>query len=368
MNALQKIELRGFKSILGLDLELRSLNVVIGVNGAGKSNLISFFTMLNEMMGGRLRNHITTHGGASAFLHYGPKTTLFLDANLSLQVSDQVFNYQFEVQYAERETLTFGPETITYSEDDHRQIDLVNRDDVDAHESGLKSKRSLFQSADRVFRFLERCSIYHFHDTSRTANIHLQCDVGNNRWFERDGRNLAAVLYRLREEQLGAYDHIVRTIRQIAPFFEDFELEPVGAGKERIILNWRERESALVFGSHQLSDGTLRAICLITLLMQPVADLPSMIIIDEPELGLHPAAQAILAGLLKKASHHCQVLVATQSVSLLDHFDADDVIVVDREAKESKFRRLSSEALVDWLEEYTIGELWQKNVVGGGPF
>ncbi len=184
-----------------------------------------------------------------------------------------------------------------------------------------------------------------------------------------DAGNLAAILYRLRRQDTSpAYKRIVGTIRQIAPFFEDFELQPTGPGDKEIILNWRDKDSDEIFGPHQLSDGTLRALSLITLLLQPVEDLPDLIIVDEPELGLHPVAKHIVAGLLKKASYHCQVIVATQSSSLVDAFEPDDVIVVDRVDRQSTFRRLDAESLQEWLKEYTLGQLWEKNVFGGGPF
>ncbi|MGN6546937.1 MAG: AAA family ATPase, partial [Aureliella sp.] len=190
----------------------------------------------------------------------------------------------------------------------------------------------------------------------------------DNRWLMHDAGNLAAILYRLREEQNGAaYHRIVSTIRLVAPFFADFELEPTGPSKKDIILNWREVGSDQVFGPHQLSDGTLRAICLVTLLLQPVDDLPDLIIVDEPELGLHPYALNIVASLFSKAAVHRQVLISTQSSAFLDNFEADDVIVVDRQQNGSTFSRPDSQKLHAWLEEYSLGEVWEKNIVGGGP-
>jgi predicted ATPase len=183
-----------------------------------------------------------------------------------------------------------------------------------------------------------------------------------------DAGNLAAVLFRLREQSnASAYERILSTIRLIAPFFDDFVLEPEGPGLKEMLLNWRDKGSDQVFGPHQLSDGTLRAICLISLLMQPESELPDLIIVDEPELGLHPYALNVVASLFKKAAHHSQVLISTQSTSLLDNFDPDDVIVVNREGKESHFVRPDATSLESWLDEYSLGEVWEKNVIGGGP-
>jgi predicted ATPase len=223
-------------------------------------------------------------------------------------------------------------------------------------------------AAKTILELLQGCRVYHFHDTSPAARVRQFCYVGDNRLLAEDAGNLAAFLLRLRDENSGAsYKRMVSTIRLVAPFFDDFDLAPVGPNKTDIMLNWKEIGSDQVFGPHQLSDGTLRAMCLIALLMQPEDALPDMIIVDEPELGLHPYALNVIASLFKKASHHAQVLVSTQSSSFLDNFEAEDVIVVNREGKESTFVRPDSTQLESWLEEYSLGEVWEKNVVGGGP-
>jgi len=224
------------------------------------------------------------------------------------------------------------------------------------------------QTAKVFLRLLNHCRVYHFHDTSPTARMRQYCYIGDNRWLMPDAGNVAALLLRLRDENDGStYHRIVSTVRLIAPFFDDFDLQPAGPAKKDIILSWREKGSDQVFGPHQLSDGTLRAICLVALLMQPNNELPDLIIVDEPELGLHPYALNVVASLFKKASHQTQVLISTQSSSFLDNFDPEDIIVANRKGKESEFKRPDPEALKAWLDEYTLGEVWEKNVIGGGP-
>lgn len=221
------------------------------------------------------------------------------------------------------------------------------------------------QTAKALRFLLNRCRVYHFHDTSSTAEIRQSCYVGDNCWLMPDAGNIAALLLRFREENYSSYNRIVKTIRLIAPFFEDFVIEPDVAS--RVILNWREKGSDRVFGSHQFSDGTLRAIGLTTLLLQPEDELPELIVVDEPELGLHPYALNVIAALFGKASYDTQILISTQSSSFLDNFEPEDVIVVNREEKESIFKRLNPADLEAWLEEYSLGEVWEKNVIGGGP-
>ncbi len=368
MAKLRRVILNGFKSIKAMELELRSLNVLIGANGAGKSNLVSFFKMLNEMMAGRLQQYIGTTGRAQSILHFGPKVTPQMEAELEFEVENGVDTYAMRLFHAAGDSLVFADESLSFLAIRSTKSKLVSLG------SGHEETR-IGQEADKggpaakVFRhLLNHCRVYHFHDTSPTARVRQYCYIGDNRWLMPDAGNLAAFLLRLREENGGAvYQRIITTIRLIAPFFNDFDLEPTGPNKKDIILNWRDNGSDQVFGPHQLSDGTLRAMCLITLLMQPEIEIPDLIIVDEPELGLHPYALNVIAALFKKAAHHTQVLISTQSSSFLDNFDPEDVVVVNREGKESHFARADPVKLEAWLDDYSLGEVWEKNVIGGGP-
>jgi predicted ATPase len=369
MEMLRRIILKGFKSIKAMDLELRPLNVLIGANGAGKSNLVSFFTMINEMMGERLQQYIGTSGRAQSLLYYGPKVTPQLEAHLEFEGDNGLNTYDLRLFHAASDTLVFAEETLNFL-----QTGWVGKPKVFSLGAGHQETRIVDEAnrggpSARIFRhLLNNCRVYHFHDTSAYARVRQYGYIGNDHPLMPDAGNLAAFLRRLQHQDQGAaYHRIVSTIRLIAPFFNDFALEPTGPNGRDIILNWQEKESDQVFGPHQLSDGTLRAICLITLLLQPELELPNLIIVDEPELGLHPYALNIIAALFKKASHHTQVLISTQSSSFLDNFDPEDIVIVDREGKESVFRRPDPAALESWLEEYSLGEVWEKNVIGGGP-
>ncbi|NOT62260.1 MAG: AAA family ATPase [Acidobacteria bacterium] len=365
---LRRVTLKGFKSIKEMEIELHALNVLIGANGAGKSNLISFFKMLNEMMAGRLQQYIGTSGRAQSLLHFGPKVTPQLEAQLEFEVDNGMDTYSMRLFYAAGDTLVFAEELLRFQQTGFQSPKVVQLG------SGHQETRigEMADTGDVVAKVLRRllnqCRVYHFHDTSSTARVRQYCYINDNRWLMPDAGNLAAFLLRLRNENGGsAYQRIVTTIRLIAPFFDDFDLEPAGPSKKDVILNWREKGSNLLFGPHQFSDGTLRAICLVTLLMQPEDELPGLIVVDEPELGLHPYALNVLAAMFGKASHHTQVFISTQSSSFLDNFELEDVIVVNREGKPSQFERLAPVDLEGWLDEYSLGEVWEKNVIGGGP-
>lgn len=370
MSFLRKIDIRGFKSIKSMTLELRPLNIMIGANGAGKSNLVLFFKMLNEMMGGRLQQFIATSGRAQSLLHFGPKITPQLEAIFDFAPSHGMYyRYSIGLSYAASDTLAIAKESYECSENEDLKDSSVVVSTGANPETQIVNAANHDSAIATVFYYLlDDCRVYHFSDTSPTARSRQYCYLDDNSWLMPDAGNLAAILYRLKKQNGGvSYDRIVKTIRMIAPFFNDFDLVPSVENGRDIILNWRHVESPQIFGPHQLSDGTLRAMCLITLLLQPEDELPGLIVIDEPELGLHPYALNVIASLMKKASNHTQLLVSTQSSAFLDNFSPEDIVVVDRNDKESTFRRLGEDELDSWLEEYSLGEIWEKNVISGGP-
>ena len=362
---LKRIKIQGFRSIKEMTLELRPLNILIGANGAGKSNLIAFFKLVNELMGGRLQEHIGATGRATANLHFGPKQTPQLEAELAFQVDNGTDTYRMRLFHAAGDALIFAEETLSFHHPSYPQPKVVQLG-AGHQETRIGDAAELNEPVAKTLRFLlNHCRVYHFHDTSPTAGARQYCYISDNRWLMPDAANLAAVLHKLKSSNETVYRRIVGTIRQVAPFFEDFDLEPTAS--RDIILNWRHRTSNSVFGPHQLSDGTLRSICLITLLSQPKEDMPLLIVVDEPELGLHPYALNVIASLFQTASYHTQVLVSTQSSAFLDSFEPEDIVVVERNGEVTEFTRQKADKLTAWLGDYSLGEIWEKNIIGGGP-
>jgi predicted ATPase len=397
MHMLTRIDLKGYKSIKDASLELRPLNVLIGANGSGKSNFVSFFKLINQMVKGYLQAFVAKQGGATSLLHYGPKVTQRIAATLHFKSDDSESEYCMELGHAAEDTLVIlqewtafngetGSATSSYEkwpESGHKETRLSLPPEPIAPSDGIRDPFDVMKT------ILDHCRVFQFHDTSSTANMRQNCDINRNRSLESDGGNLAAIVYKIKKISPDCYQRIVGTIRQIAPFFGDFNLAPSALNAEVIQLRWKERGQDYDFGPHLLSDGTLRVMALVTLLLQPTKDLPPIIIIDEPELGLHPYAIATLAGLLKSASLHAQIIVATESATLLDQFEPEDVVVTERSRGvpvsrvrktplqaeevselskgETVFERLDSKELQEWRERYTLSELWEKNVFGGGP-
>jgi predicted ATPase len=360
--SLDRMQIEGIKSIRELDLPLRKLNVLIGANGAGKSNLIGVFGLLSQLVDGRLQAAVARGGGVAVLLHHGPKQT----AEMRLTLHFGKNGYEARLAPAQGGGVFFEEERCWYQGagyDKPFQVHL-GAGHLETHLPD-EARMHPGKIASHVLATLRTWRIYHFHDTSPAAPVKEKGMVDDNAALRPDAANLAAFLHRLRAEDEGSYRRIVAAIQQVAPFFEDFELRADPLAPDRIQLEWRERGSESYFNAHAFSDGTLRFVCLATLLLQPHP--PSLVLIDEPELGLHPFAITQLAAMLESASTRTQVLVGTQSVTLVNQLDPADIIVVDRVDGPSKFRRIDSSEVAAWADDYALGELWEKNVLGGRP-
>jgi predicted ATPase len=342
-------------------------NVLIGPNGSGKSNLIGFLRMLRFMLASEqgLPVFIAQAGGASAILHDGPKATPQIEAHLEIQTKRGINEYRFRLGHAADDTLIFLEERFRYSASNRVSRNPAWTDLGAGHRTPQLLKINQDSQTQRVIlQLLRGLAVYQFHDTSDHARIKQRWSLNNDRFLHGDAGNIAPFLLRLQRVHPQYYLRIVETIRQVAPFLDDFVLEP---DFDNVLLRWREVGSDVVLGPNQASDGSLRAISLITLLLQPPDSMPSMMVIDEPELGLHPFAVRVVAGLIRSLSLSRQCIVATQSPEFLDEFKADEVIVTERPGRSSKFRRLSDSELSRWLGEYSLSELWDMNVLGGRP-
>jgi predicted ATPase len=334
-----------------------------------KSNLISFFDLLRNLLAGSLQEYVGRHGNAQSLLHYGPKTTPEIFVDLEAATTDSIGKYDFRLGYAAEDSLVFTVERMQISNAAAPAVLCLSSPTLPA--SGYRESRQALALRDKntpdaaITKTLSEVRVYQFHDTTEESRIRATCDLEDCRFLYTNGANLPAILRRLRQEFGVRYDRLLGVIRMVAPFLEDFVLESMGnGGGKRLLLRWRGRGREYEFGPHHLSDGTLRFIALATLLLQPVEWLPSFIVIDEPELGLHPVALAALAELVREAALDTQVLLATQSAALVDSFDPEEVVVADREDGASVFRQLDAVKLREWLADYSLGELWRRNFTG----
>jgi len=358
---LSRIYIKGFKSIKECEIELSNINVLIGSNGAGKSNFISIFELLKKISERRLSSYAQEEGAGTLFYNGTKETDSFI---VGFYFGSST--YSFELKMTKQSGLNFieenvGSENSPWSGSDYNESELQ-----EWYNSNNPSIDKRIKNAIAIV-LRGQWRIYHFNDIYSIIKPR-NYNISNNEFLHKDAANLAAFLYRLKEHYLAEYNDILHAVQIAAPYFLDFHLKPEEGNNEHIIFKWKQKGCNDIFNASQLSDGTFRFICLSTLLLQPSELQPTTIIIDEPELGLHPLAIAIFYEMVQKAAVNKQIILTTQSVELLDHFNIEDIIVVDNNENGSEFKRLTAEKLKFWLEEdYSLGELWNKNIFGGRP-
>jgi predicted ATPase len=333
--------------------------VLIGANGSGKTNFISFFELLGHMMDPNkgLQNYVASRGRADAFLFRGMKITPEFGAQLKFGLNE----YRFSLQAAADRSLFFAQESAPFN--GPHLGDAVNDQGSGHQESALVRKTARSASEQWVVDTLRDWRVYHFHDTSPSAPVMGVCNRVDSDVLHSNAANIAAFLLRMAQTHPDHYARIEETIRQVAPFFGTFVLKEISPGQTQLL--WRDRYSELLYYPYQLSDGTVRYICLATLLLQP--EPASTLIVDEPELGLHPYAIKLLVSMLHEAAQHTQLIISTQSSLLIDEMSPEDVIVANQRDGETVLEHLDSNRLGEWLQEYTLGQLWEKNELGGQP-
>ena len=370
MAKLDKLTIRGFKSIRELeDFELGSLNVLIGANGAGKSNFVEFFRMLRAMVEGGLQGYMNVNAPADGYFHDGVKVTKLIEGDLLFGVNRYVFSL---TPSADGRIIIASEQTQYVPKGNLQSIGGLNPESTlgrrkdDMPVTAMMGKgQARYGTNYYVHKSLTSWQVYHFHDTSMTAGMRRDVGVEQGETLWPDAGNLAAFLLALKSADPERYALLRKTIQRIAPYFDDFTLRATkGKNEDLVRLTWKQKGKAYVFSPGHFSDGTIRFICLAAVLLQP--NPPETVVLDEPELGLHPEALVVLGGLLRSASAEMQIIVATQSPALLSEFDPEHVVTVDQVDGASRFARLEPEKLKEWLNDYSLGELWQKGTIRGG--
>lgn len=359
MSRLRSFGIAGFRSLKSVKVEeFGPLTVLIGPNGAGKSNLLSAMRLIPMLASGSLGRYILRRGGADANLHYGLDTTKALAIAVEF---DGPLRYEASLEFAAPDRLFFAHEACS----DGGAGSFAGDPGFESSLGG-----STAAVARRVVNEFRHWNYFHFHDTSDRSALRTHAQLADAAYLKSEGSNLASYLWALRnggDETLPAWNRILGWVRSIAPFIHDLVPDGPAAGAQSMLLTWRD-ERGKVFGPDALSDGTLRAIALFTALGQPATKLPWLITIDEPELGLHPAALSLLVEVMQSVPDTCQIVVGTQSTAFLDAVEPEDVLVCDRVDGASEFRRLSRQELSVWLDdEYSLARLYDMNVLGGRP-
>lgn len=366
---LTELEIRGFKSIAydsPLTLRFGAVNILLGANGAGKSNIISFFKMLSYMMTGALQRYIAEYGTGEFFLHYGAKKTPSLRASMRFNGNQCYDIYSFCLTNAVPNRLIISSEEIQWEGPKTKNnFPGVKQLLSDFNESALIYSTGIAEKS--VFRLVSGCKVYQFSDSSSSASMRAASPVDSAHYLQSEANNLASFIYYLKQNYKDSYNRIAAYVREVVPQFNDFYLEPE---RNYISLKWTDvSPNDYVLSAHQFSDGSIRFIALATLLLQPEETMPHVIIIDEPELGLHPYAIDQLTEMIKDASLHAQIIIATQSPAIIDGFSADEVTIIERDSatQSTIARKLNAVDYKEWCDEYTLSELWDKNIIGGRP-
>lgn len=364
---LKNVTIKGYKSISfdsPVTLDFEDISILLGANGAGKSNIISFFKMLSYMMSSSFAKYIEVSGSSNAILHFGAKRTPVVSGELTFSDSKSVDTYSFSLANAAPDRLIITEERlIWHREGEIKPYELILEPDF--KESALAASNN--PVARSIYKMLSSCKVYQFHDSSMEGPLRQRCPVETANYLQSQGNNLPSFLLFLKENYRDSYDRILSYVRDVVPQFRDFYLEPAN---RYVSLCWLDNSATdYSFSAYQFSDGSIRFIALATLLLQPPQTMPSVIVLDEPELGLHPYAISQLAEMIKDASLHSQVILATQSKDLVDYFEVDNISVVemDKDTQSTSVTHLTDEKYHLWLQKYTVSELWDKNIIGGRP-
>ena len=374
---IESIKIQGFRSLADVELaDLPNAVVLIGPNGSGKSNVFLFLEMLRQMLRyRRLGEFVARHGGADDQLFGGSRMTSTLKGELQVGTGTGRYCHTFRLSYVQPDQFFVDRESIDFFPSAHfgptgklisnrdTESGLLDLADVD-ESSNEVANRELGQALNEIRELWGNLAFHQFHNTDFNSNIKKSWDVTDSVRLRPDGGNLAAVLHKLEREDTKRYDYICNLVNRILPIFDRFDLEE-SYGK--VLLRWKAVGSDKTMGAHLTSDGSLRYFCLVTLLNLPEEMLPSVILLDEPELGLHPSAVGLVGAMIRVMSKHRQVIVATQSPLLVDEFAPDEIFVTELKEGQTVITRQNEEYLSVWLEEYSTGELWQKNVLGGHP-
>jgi predicted ATPase len=369
MAKITHLHIQGYKSLHDAHIDLTNLNVLIGANGSGKSNLISFFRFLKAAVSGNLQEHVGREY-INFILHFGTDFTTQLSVHIRIEHEEQIAEYRFQMERALPNTLYFADESIELIQSPTTlPIELTQKLSEKGHrESRIDQWCGSNHRAALILReILRRTEIYHISDTSMKSVVRNGSRVYDKSWLESDGSNLASFIFSISQNQPMIYNRFVSSVKHVIPNFDRFVLWPEENNSDIIYLKWRVKNHNYTFYPHQFSDGSIRSIFILALLLQSKEWLPQVIILDEPELGLHPMAVSDIAGCIGAAAHTAQMIVATQSPGMIDSFEAQDILTVNNRKGQSVFERLDMDRLSHWLEEYTLGPLWRANVIEAGP-
>lgn len=381
MNRFNWIRVEGYRRLLSVALEMRDLTVIIGSNGVGKTSFLDVFSLLAASAKGQLLERIS--GGLEGLLTRDKANGLTISLEMSVPTYAPL-KYHLELIPVRGSSYEITQESLTQQNnpdavqpmkfiDSHRlniryfnvQTHRLEPPDWehDHFETSLSQVPKMYQQSENLRKRLASCTYYGALDISSRSPVRLPQEMRPAKLPGANGEDLVSCLYDLRETNPDRFEMVEDTLAAAFPDFERLSFPPVAAGK--LTMTWKDKNFSKPIYVHELSEGTLRFLWLVTLLQS--TELTSITLIDEPEVSLHPELLRLLADLMREASKRTQLIVATHSDRLIRFLKPEEVLVCDAEDGLTTMTWADTMDLAKWLAEYTLDELWSMNLMGGRP-
>ena len=380
MHKVRRIHIAGFRRLRDIQIEMRPLMVLIGANGVGKSSVLDAVSLLSATAGGTMNKALNSLGGVKDVCSRGQCETIALDAamdcpgyeplqyQLELEAKGQGYAIPLEMLSQSREGYSAPFKHIEARYDDIRYFDpeqsrLVRPSwEHNPLESALSQVPKMFTQPEELRRTLYSVTQYHVLDVGPRAPVKLPQQMKPAQLPGEDGEDLVPFLYNLRETDHDRYEAVEDALRSAFPGFESLNFPAAAAGM--LSLTWKEKQFRDPIFAHQLSEGTLRFLWLVSLLQSP--NLSTVTMIDEPEVSMHPELLSLLADLMRAAAKRTQIIVATHSDRLIRFLEPSEVVVMDLgEDGYAATQWADSMDLEEWLKEYALDEVWRMGRMGG---
>ncbi|MEO5334200.1 MAG: AAA family ATPase [Magnetococcus sp. YQC-5] len=377
---MNKITIQGFRRLRHVAIEMRPFMVMIGANGVGKTSILDAIALLANSAAGRLNQTLNDLGGVSDICTRGCSDGILFESEMSF-AGDAPLNYRLQLD-TQGQTYTIAYESLTqrrvgheknfiYLENNHNIVHYYNpakrrliRPEWEhkTTESALSQVPKMFKDPEEFRRILSSVTQYHTLDVSKRAPVKLPQMMIPTTLPGANGEELVSFLYNLRESDQDRYECITDSLRSAFPKFESMNFPPAAAGM--LSLTWKEQNFKHPLYIHQLSEGTLRFLWLISLLQSP--GLSTVTMIDEPEISLHPELLNLLANLMREASQKTRVIVATHSDRLIRFLKPSEVMILDIDEEGYTTAAWGDTLDLDaWLDEYSLDEIWRMGCMGG---
>jgi len=370
----ENLTIRNFRRLSDVDLPLRPLTVMIGANGVGKSSLLDALSLLARSAQGGLNAAVSEMSGISAMRTMDRDGDLELGISMSASWQDAL-GYSLSLR-AHGAGYVISRETLVQGSGQPLLIDARDSDILYYHiathfrptwehnplESSLSQVPKMFVETEQFRRKLASCAFYHGLNVDPRSPVRLPQAMRPAPLPGKDGEDLVSCLYYLREAQPDRFEAVEDALKAAFPGFNRLDFPPVAAGT--LAMTWRDKNFSRPLYTHQLSEGMLRFLWLVTLLQSP--GLTALTLIDEPEVSLHPELLSLLAGLLREASSlRTQIVVATHSDRLVSFLKPEEVVVMDAaDDGTSTLTWADQMHLEQWLEDYTLDDLWRSGRLG----